>query len=176
MLSFWLKTVPGDSAIFVRIMLVTALIYTFVNPCIIANQATGKIKKYQIVVAGILLTILPLSYVALRMGAPAYSVFIIHLTMECVAQLARMILLRDLIDLPLKSYFSNVYLPVLIVVVTSIVPPILVYNFMDEGLLRFVTLTVVSCLSIGLTVWFVGLRENERIWLKSSVQKILNKL
>lgn len=46
-LTVWLKIVPDNTVVFLRIMLCTSLIYTLSNPLIIANQATGKVRKYQ---------------------------------------------------------------------------------------------------------------------------------
>ena len=46
-LTVWLKNVPENSVVFLRIMICTSLIYSIANPLIIANQATGKVKKYQ---------------------------------------------------------------------------------------------------------------------------------
>lgn len=78
LLTLWLKVVPENTVVFTRIMICISLIYTTANPCVVANQATGKVKVYQMVVGGILLTILPISYIVLKLGAPAYSVFIVH--------------------------------------------------------------------------------------------------
>lgn len=77
-LTVWLKIVPDNTVVFLRIMICTSLIYTLSNPLIIANQATGKVRKYQAICGIILLMILPISYISLRLGLPAYSVFIVH--------------------------------------------------------------------------------------------------
>ncbi|MEE1288394.1 MAG: lipopolysaccharide biosynthesis protein, partial [Bacteroidaceae bacterium] len=87
--TLWLGIVPENTVIFARIIIAISLIYTIANPCVIANQATGKVKVYQAVVGGLLLLILPISYIVLKMGAPAYSVFIVHFCVESVAQFAR---------------------------------------------------------------------------------------
>lgn len=68
-LTLWLGAVPENTVIFARIIIAISLIYTTANPCIIANQATGKVKVYQAVVGGLLLLILPISYFVLRLGA-----------------------------------------------------------------------------------------------------------
>ena len=102
-LTVWLRTVPDNTVIFLRIMICTSLIYTIANPLIIANQATGKTKKYQTICGFILLSILPISYLLLKLGCPAYSVFIVHFSMEAIAQIARMILLRPLINIKIKD-------------------------------------------------------------------------
>lgn len=90
-LTVWLKMVPENAVVFLRIMICTSLIYTIANPLIIANQATGRVMKYQAVCGTILLLILPISYLCLKMGCPAYSVFIVHFLIESVTQMARMI-------------------------------------------------------------------------------------
>lgn len=47
-LTLWLKTVPHEAIIFTQLMICITLIYTTANPCIIANQATGKVKNIKL--------------------------------------------------------------------------------------------------------------------------------
>ena len=149
-LTLWLKTVPLDTVVFTRWMIGISLIYTIANPCVIANQATGKVKVYQAVVGGILLLILPISYIALRLGAPAYSVFIVHFCVESVAQVARMFMLRKLINLPMSAYLRHIYLPILMVVIISCLLPITVNHLMNEGFIRFLIVGATCVLSVGI--------------------------
>lgn len=107
-LTLWLKIVPDHTVVFLRIMLCTTWVYAISNPLITAASATGKIKLYQSVVGGLLLLILPISYLCLRLGLPAYSVFIVHLGMEITAQFARLWMLRRMIRLSLREYFTKV--------------------------------------------------------------------
>ena len=44
----------------------------------VASQATGKIRTYQILVGGALLFIVPTAYIALKLGYPPESVFFTH--------------------------------------------------------------------------------------------------
>lgn len=162
-LTLWLKTYPENTAIFLRIMLLTSMIYTFVNPCVIANQATGKVKRYQIVVGSILLMILPISYILLLMGAPAYYVFVVHLAMECVAQFGRMYILKDLINLRIKDYFITVYIPSILIALVSLVPPLLINNYMEGGVLRLFVTIIVSAISVCLSFFAIGLRKQEKV-------------
>ena len=69
LLSIWLKEVPEHSSLFVQLFLIFALSESFSNPMITAMLATGNIRNYQLVVGGIQLLNLPVSYVCLRMGA-----------------------------------------------------------------------------------------------------------
>jgi O-antigen/teichoic acid export membrane protein len=172
-LTLWLGVVPENTAIFARIIIAISLIYTIANPCVIANQATGKIKVYQAVVGGLLLLILPISYIVLKMGAPAYSVFIVHFCVESVAQFARMYMLRNMIDLPLLSYVKNIYLPIMGVVLLSVVLPMLVYNNMQEGIIRLLAVGMTCVVSVAMTSLFIGMTRNERSFLIDKSLKVL---
>lgn len=175
-LTVWLKTVPENTVIFLRIMICTSLIYTLANPMIIANQATGKVKKYQMVCGTILLMILPVSYGCLKFGCPAYSVFIVHFCMEAVAQLARMIMLRPLIDIRLRDYFICVYSRVFAVVVLAVIVPFLVYKSLDNTVIRFFTVCIACVLSVCSVVYTVGLTKNERVFVRAKAVSVVNKI
>ena len=143
---------------------------------IIANQATGKVKKYQAVCGTILLMILPISYICLKLGCPAYSVFIVHFCMEAIAQLARMIMLRPLIGIRVYDYFKNVYSRVFIVAALSIIVPLLVYESLNDTILRFFIVCVVCVLSVSAVAYTIGLSNNEREFVKEKVGAMANKI
>lgn len=172
-LTIWLKNVPNDTVIFTQLMIAISLIYTIANPCVVANQATGKVKVYQAVVGGILLLILPISYVVLKLGAPAYAVFIVHFFVECLAQLARMIMLRKMINLPLIAYFKNIYVPVFCVVLVASLLPIYVNSMFDEGWHRFIIVGFTCVLSVSLTVFTFGFTASERLFFINKAKSIL---
>lgn len=172
-LTLWLRTVPPDTVIFTRWMIGISLIYTIANPCVIANQATGKVKVYQAVVGGILLLILPISYIVLRLGAPAYSVFIVHFCVESVAQVARMFMLRKYINLPMRAYLRHIYLPILIVVISSCPLPIYVNHLMNESFIRFLIVGATCVLSVGITTFMFGLNKYERNFFICKLLKLL---
>ena len=161
-LTLWLKNVPEHTVVFTQIMIAISLIYAITNPCVVANQATGKVKVYQAVVGGILLLILPISYIILKLGAPAYSVFIVHFCLENVAQFARMIMLRKMINLPIFAYFKNIYLPVLFVVVVATLLPLYVHSLFSEGWYRFILVSLSCVLSVSCTVFLFGFTKGER--------------
>lgn len=168
-LTIWLKTVPKNAVIFTRIMICTSLIFTCANPMIVANQATGKVRKYQTVCGGILLTILPISYVLLANGFPAYSVFIVHFCVESVAQIARMVMLRPLIGLSLYDYFKSIYLRITIVVAVAIILPSFVHFVMPYGPLRFLCVGSICVMSVSSAAYFFGMSYSEQMFIRSKV-------
>ena len=172
-LTLWLKTVPDDAVIFTQIMICISLIYTTANPCIIANQATGKVKIYQMVVGGILLLILPISYIVLKLGAPAYSVFIVHFCIESLAQFSRMYMLRKLIHLPLWQYMKNIYIPIVSTVAIAIILPLVVRMQVAEGWLRFLAVGFTCVLSVGASSYFIGFTKQERVFFLDKSLRLL---
>lgn len=168
-LTVWLKTVPENTVIFTQLMLATSLIYTTANPCVIANQATGKIKVYQMVVGGILLLILPISFVFLKLGAPAFVVFVIHFCVEVMAQCARMLLLRNLINLSIKDYLTHIYIPIAFVVFGSIIPPFFIHSLFHESWIRFVAVGFTCVVSVLTSVYYLGLQKQERYVIKKQI-------
>lgn len=174
-LTIWLKTVPEHTIIFLRIMICISLIFTLSNPLMIANQATGKVQKYQIICGSIQLLILPISYVFLRFGFPAYSVFIVHFIIEFITQCARMILLKPLIGLKIKDYLCNVYSRVFLVVVISVIMPLTIYLTMYDTVIRFFFICITSFLSVSIVAYRFGLSKKEREFVKSKSVIILQR-
>ena len=172
-LTLWLGIVPENTVIFARIIIAISLIYTIANPCVIANQATGKVKVYQAVVGGLLLLILPISYIVLRLGAPAYSVFIVHFCVESVAQFARMYMLRNMINLPMLSYLKNIYIPIVGVVISSLILPVIVYTQMNEGFIRLIAVGTVSVISVAIFSLIIGMTCNERSFIIDKTFRVL---
>ena len=174
-LTVWLKTVPDNTIVFLRIMICTSLIYTLSNPLIVANQATGDVKRYQAVCGTILLMILPVSYVCLRLRFPAYSVFIVHFLMESLTQMVRMFLLRPLIGIRIRDYFRYIYLPVLLVIAISVILPTIVYFNMDDTVVRFLVVGIVCVLSVSVAAYTLGLSRNEQLFVKTKAISLLQK-
>lgn len=172
-LKVWLKTIPENTVVFLRLMICVSLTYTMSNPLVIANQATGKVKKYQLICGSLLLMILPIAYLCLRLDCPAYSVFIVHLVMEIITQIARMKIMCPLIHLRMKDYFKNIYVKILFVVVLSIIAPCIIYFNMDDNVLRFFVVSFISMLSVSLTSYIFGLSNAERTFVKAKAVTVI---
>lgn len=172
-LTLWLKNVPDNAVIFTQIMLCIMLLNPFSSPLTIANQATGMIRFYQIVVGCTLMTIFPISYLVLWWGAPAYAVFCVHFIIEGIALILRMIMLKKLISLSLIEYVKNVYLPIVNTVIVAVILPILVRIQFNEGWGRFLTVGFTCVVSIGFSAFFIGLTKNERVFFIDKILKML---
>ena len=172
-LTIWLKNVPEYTIIFLRLMICYSLLYTLSNPLIIANQATGKVKKYQAVCGSTLILILPISYICLKVGLPAYSVFIVNIIMECVCQLFRMIMLRNLIGIKLRDYFFNIYFRV----IGSTIIPFIIYNcYTTESVVHFLIICLTCVISVLTISYALGMTYSEKMFVKNHLKLIACKI
>lgn len=175
-LKVWLKTVPDNTVAFLRIMICISLIYTLSNPLMIANQATGKVKKYQAICGSIQLLILPISYIFLLLDYPAYTVFIVHFTIEFITQIIRMLILKPLIGLGLKDYINNIYLKILPVILLSTIPPLVVSINMNNSILRLIIVCLMSFISVIFITYNIGLSNDERSFIKAKYVSIKKRI
>ena len=61
-LQLWLKKVPDYTVIFTFLIIINSLIDSISGPLRVANQATGNIKRFQVIVGSTLILNLPISY------------------------------------------------------------------------------------------------------------------
>ena len=172
-LLLWLGVVPEYTVIFTRLVLIYMITETISRPLIIAKNATGKIRNYQIIVGGILLLTLPLSYLFLKIGASFEFVYIANIITSVLAFGARMYMLNG--DLPQWSSFDftiKVYCRVIIVAITASIPPIICYIFIENSNLRFIVSTIISILFTCGAVYSIGCNNYERKFLKERINQV----
>ena len=168
-LSIWLKNVPNDTVVFLRIMLCTSLLWTFSNPMSAAIQATGKVKKHSMVCGCILLAVLPCSWGVLKMGFPAYSVFVVHFFLELISQIVRMYMLCSLVKFSIKEFLCEICPKIVSVVGVSIILPLFFFVYMEQSIIRLVVVVFISFISTSIAVYCLGLTSNERYFIKEKV-------
>lgn len=176
-LSVWLKEVPAHTANFVRLILCISLIDSLANPLIAAANATGSIGKYQRVVGTLLLTIVPLSYIALKIGYPPEGVFLCHLSMAVCAQVARAWMLRPMISFSIRQYIKEVILRIGLVGVVSLVAPLSLYIILSKNtLMSFIIVCSIAVMSVFVTVYTIGIGKTERSSVNNKIKQTINKV
>lgn len=175
-LVIWLKLVPEHAVLFVQLILVFAMSESISNPLVTAMLATGKIRNYQIVVGGLQLLNLPVSYICLRLGCIPESVLIVAIVISQCCLATRLYMLRSMIGLSSLRYLKNVYLNVIGVTVVSIIVPLLLSNQLNESFFSFVILSVVAMASTVATELLIGCDKNERAFVFEKVKSLKTKI
>ena len=172
LLSIWLKEVPEHSSLFVQLFLIFALSESFSNPMITAMLATGNIRNYQLVVGGIQLLNLPVSYVCLRMGAIPEVTVIVAIIISQICMWARLLMLSKATGFPVLPFLEEVYFSVLFKVVCgSLVVPLILEAVKPAGFVGFLISASVCVLWSMLVIMTLGLQSDERKWLVYKIKE-----
>lgn len=175
-LMLWLKTVPEHTTLFVQLVLIFAMSESISNPLVTAMLATGNIRNYQIVVGGLQMLNLPISYILLRYGFIPETVLIVAICISQCCLAARLYMLRGMIGLSVREYLSKVYLNVLAVTALSAVIPCISSYYLSETFLNFIIICVVSVICTFTVIYLVGCNRKERQFILSKIIAIKDKL
>lgn len=177
-LELWLKLVPNYAAIFLKISLVIVIIDSMSNSIMIAASATGKVRTYQSIIGGIILLIIPLAYVSLKLGAPPFAVYIVHLSICVAAAVARLLIIRTMLpSFKIKLYIYELLKSICPVICLSLpIPMIMCYYFIPTRFDSFILISCVCILSSTLSVYLIGLDKHERVMVDSKMLSLLSKM
>lgn len=161
-LNFWLETPPDYAVIFTTLALADAVIDSISYPLMALAQATGKIRFYQSVIGGILMLNFPFSWIALKLGAPAYSVMIVAIMVTFTAAVVRLFIIRKLTQFSITQFMTKSALPCILVSVLAAVLPLIIVMNLEGNFLRLCITTCISVISTGICVLFIGMSKKER--------------
>lgn len=175
-LTLWLTNVPEYCVRFVQLILVFAMSESISQPLITAQLATGKIRNYQIIVGGLQMLNLPISYVLLRFGyVPEVSIIVAICISQCCLA-ARLYMLRGMIQLRVKYYLRNVYCNALFVGIVATLVPLLFLQLLSESFSTFLLMCFITFISTLGSIFYVGCNKNERCLILEKVIRLICKI
>lgn len=172
-LNLWIGVYPEQTVIFVRLMICIALHESISSTLITGMLATGNIKNYQIIVGGIQTMNLPFSYIALRFGCQPETVLIIAFIISIFCLVARIYMLRGMINLNAKRFVVNVYVKILMVTIISVIPPVALYLHYNEGFVALILNSAVCVISSIFCVYIIGCSKEERAFINGKLKQII---
>lgn len=170
-LQMWLRTVPDTTVTFVRLMLIFSMSDTLCRTMINANNATGDIKYYQIVVGSLNLLVLPLAYIALKLGAPPEITVVISIVVCLLGIIPRIYFNKKHFPISYIAFFTKVICPIMIVVATSAIIPFAVSSYLNYGTIQFLIIVMTCFLSTGISILLLGCNREERQYVAQIIQK-----
>lgn len=174
-LVLWLKFVPEHSVLFIQLTLLFAMSESISSPLITAMLATGNIRNYQIVVGGLQMMNLPISYVLLRIGYIPETVMIVAIFISQCCLAARLFMLRSMIGLSSIKYLQCVYFNIVVVTAIAAFPPYILRTQLNENFPCFIIITLICLLCSALTIIYIGCNKQERNFIYGKIKSILIK-
>lgn len=173
-LELWLGNVPQNTQDFVKLSLISLLIDSVSGPFMTGIQASGKIKKYQIIVGGVNLLILPLIYFLLKLGYAAIIVFHVLIFFSLMSLLLRFYFLKLNYECSFKRFAFKILLPMSILMLMNYITYLLLSNYtINDNLNNLVFSTICFLLlnfilSLGL-MFSKGERKSLFALIKSKI-------
>ena len=174
-LGLWLKDVPEYAVLFTQLVLINGLLESTNTSAIVPALATGRIKKFEIVIASLTIANLPFSYIALKLGFDASITMIISIVLTMITVIWRAYLLKDLIGLPYKKYL---WMIARLLVCTTIIGCIMMWITKDatSSFFMFVFYSVISVLFTIVLYYFIAIEQSDRVLVANAVRNFTKKI
>lgn len=174
-LGIWLKTVPDRTSIFVVLTMIFTMIESLSQPLMTAQLATGKVKNYQLIVGGINLLNLPVSYVLMKLGfVPEIFLYVaIFFSVVCLA--ARLSILK--LDTGFESFrfVRQVLGNCTLVSIVALLLPLIVKQYANNSLISFVLIALLCAITTLLAEFYVGCSKTERSMAINKLKEFIKK-
>lgn len=161
-LKLWLKTVPEQTSLFVRLGLVGSMVMGLGNTGYTACMATGNIRRYTLWITTVGCLVFPISYVVYKLGAPVSASYIVFIAVYFVLNFVRLWIMHDLLKFPVMTFIMDVFSRIVPMTLLAVILPIVVVTYMDEGFVRFIVSCIVCVLSTILWGFLIGMSKQER--------------
>ncbi|MEH0690593.1 oligosaccharide flippase family protein [Vibrio cholerae] len=144
----WLGSIPPYTISFIQLALIESLLLALSLPLATAARAPGKMMMYELPLGTIQFLILLVSFVLLKSGYEAISVFYIAIVANFIMFAFRVIIVSKLIGLSIIGYIRDVLVPLTVITALSL---ILVYLFTLDSKGAF----IFSLLNMFMSVLFI---------------------
>ncbi len=175
-LQLWLGGLaPAETKSFIVIILITYLMETYHMASLMSYHAIGKIKLGNIVGGSLMISALPLGYIVLKMGAPAFSVFIVIFVVNLTQMFWGWMIVHRYERFSYTNLIKKVYVPTMLITGVGIVAPLIIKDLMSQGWVRFVVIIIVTEFFILIPSYFIALNKPERNKLRNFLMNKISK-
>lgn len=176
LLTIWLDEVPKYSTEFSILMIIFLLFDALSGPLWISVQATGKIKKYQLLMAFLILLNLPIALLLMYLNLSPIYIYIVRVVLNALTFFTRTLYLYKLIQFPLHQYISKVLYQCIIITLLSLPIPILC-NYILPTTWSSVSINIFICIIISCYIIYrLGLNKNEKNFIVQTINNKISKI
>lgn len=169
-LYLWLKVVPENAPIFLRLTLFGALVTILGNPILAGITASGNIRQYQIWITVFGCLVFPFTWLAYELGASVIMAYVIYIIVYFLLNFVRLYFAKKLLLFPIRIYLKKVMFPVFLVSVLVFIVPLLLLSVMHESFVRLCLITGVSVLLTLGIIYQYGLDKLERSFIMNKLK------
>jgi O-antigen/teichoic acid export membrane protein len=173
-LQLWLVEVPEYTPLFCRLILLQSLIFCIHRPFVMAIHATGKMKTINLRSGLLLLSVLPISYVLLKMGYPAYLPFVVYIIGSMGTSFIELYFLHKWINLPVTDLMKKVYVPIISIGICTLPLSLLANYYSDNSVVSLICVSALSILLMCVSVYYIAFSKAMRGEIINKIQNNIN--
>lgn len=159
----WLKNPPEYAAVFCRIMMISGTINMCEMAMNIGIHATGKVRKMSIYTGFCYLGVLPIIWVAYRLGLPVETAYYLSVTLSFANLLIRgWILRQNIAAFSMRHFVIKVIMPVLMITFLTMSAVMLFTHYLSDGILRCFIVFLIDGIVGTISTLIIALNTEQR--------------
>ena len=119
------------------------------------------------------LAIFPVSWIVLKSGAPAYSIFLVAIAVNILMFFVRLILVRQMTGLPMRRFILTVMFPVLAVSILSLLPGWYISRMLPAGFIGTFFTGILTFILSCVIMFFLGFDRKQKDKIRSMLKNKL---
>ena len=176
LLNVWLLNVPKYAMQFSVLFILYAALDGCSGPLYILVYANGKIKTYQILLSGIQIIYVVIVYVLCTYGMSPVYILSLNVVNGLFLFAGRLYILRQMMNFPIKLYFSRVFVPAIFPLLLLFLLGLLIDNGISSlGFRALVIRLSFSCVATLAILYFMYLNYRERQFILRTIKSKIRK-
>lgn len=168
-LKLWLKDAPTYACVFARLTLIQGLVQAIDFPIGTGIHAVGKMKLPNLTSAFIYMAILPISYLAIKLGTSPSVSYIVIICAYPLAMFMDLYILNKYTAFPIKKFMLKDVLKIILFILIVFVLTQILISQIPPSFIRLLMTTIITTIILLSTVYFAGLTSGERFFVKNFV-------
>ncbi len=169
LLRLWLGEIAPYTIGFLQLVLLMSLVDCVISPITTSLQATGNIRKFQIIISIIMIANIPLAWLWLKFDLNPYLVMVVAIITSVIGLIARLMLLHELIPFSYSKFIKKVYgrtIPFIFIIGCTAWAVYPLFRDSLTGIIGFFGVEWSACLILG---WFIAFNKKERVLITKMV-------
>lgn len=172
-LKLWLNVVPDYTASFVKITVIATFIQ-YSNLMVLKGiVAIGKVKQITTMTIPMYFIHLPLVWIVLEMGWSPVAVYWVGMIPNILGFGMNLYILNRYTSFHSEKYIMKIFLKNICIVLMSCIIPFFIHNSIDEGICRFIIVSIVSVCCTLCFMWMFALNKDVRSMVIIKVKTLL---
>lgn len=171
-LKLWLgDAIPEYTSDFSILVIIMMLVGTLHTPIVQIIQATGCMRRFQIITSIVICSIIPISLICFIIGCDPKSCYWVCVIIYIINQIVALKMLNDIFEYSYWDYFKLVILKCITFSLVLPIIPIIIKQCIDNPL-QVLLLTCIASFFISIPLFFIViLNQSERAVMFSSIKQ-----